>query len=302
MFFRLKNIINTEDKDQKNKNTASKNRRSLRRNKIKKYKKELVFVGVNAAGISSKLASFDDLLLKLSPSLWFMQETKVSYGGKIKTENSQKYEIFELARETKAGGGLAIGALPDVNPVLISEGDENVEVLVIEISASGLEIRCICGYGPQENHSLERKRSFWSRLTTEIEEAMENEKAIILQMDGNLWAGPEVIKNDPHQCNVNGQFLRDFLEIFPQLCVVNNLDLCEGIITRRRQTVQRLEESILDFYIVCDKILPFIKRMKIDEEQHYVLSNYSKVKGNQIIKKSDHNPVILELSLEYTLK
>ena len=42
--------------------------------------------------------------------------------------------------------------------------------------------------------------------------------------------------------------------------------------------------------------------MNIDEEQHYVLSNYSKVKGNQIIKKSDHNPVILELSLEYTLK
>ena len=221
MFFRIKKANNFEEKEtvQQDKDKLNKNRRSLRRNKKKKYNNELVFVGVNAAGVSSKLASFDDLLLKLRPSLWFMQETKMSNGGKIKTENSQKYEIFELVRETKAGGGIAIGALPDVNPVLISEGDDNVEVLVIEISASGLEIRCICGYGPQENHSLERKKSFWSRLSAEIEEAIDNEKAIILQMDGNLWAGPEVIKNDPHQCNANGQLLKDFLKMFPQLCV-----------------------------------------------------------------------------------
>ena len=304
MFFRIRKANNFEEKEtvQQDKDKLNKNRRSLRRNKKKKYNNELVFVGVNAAGVSSKLASFDDLLLKLRPSLWFMQETKMSNGGKIKTENSQKYEIFELVRETKAGGGIAIGALPDVNPVLISEGDDNVEVLVIEISASGLEIRCICGYGPQENHSLERKKSFWSRLSAEIEEAIDNEKAIILQMDGNLWAGPEVIKNDPHQCNANGQLLKDFLKMFPQLCVVNNLDMCEGIITRRRQTIKKLEESILDFYIVCEKILPFVKRMVIDEDQHYGLSNFSKVKGKHIVKKSDHNPVILELSLEYILK
>ena len=304
LFFRIDKSTFSEEKDhnQQDKHKARKNRRSLRRNKKKKYKHELVFVGVNAAGISSKLASFDDLLKTLCPSVWFMQETKMSQGGKIKTENSQKYEIFELVRETKSGGGLAIGALQDVDPVLISEGDDNVEVLVIGICASGLEIRCICGYGPQENHSLERKRLFWSRLSTEIDEALVNEKAIILQMDGNLWAGPEIIKNDPHQCNANGQFLRDFLTTFPQLNVVNNLDLCEGIITRRRQTVKRLEESILDFYIVCEKILPFIKRMVIDEDQHYVLSNYSKVKGKQTIKKSDHNPVLLELLLEYTEK
>ena len=121
-------------------------------------------------------------------------------------------------------------------------------------------------------------------------------------MDGNLWAGPEVVKNDPHKCNQNGQLFRDFLKMFPQLYVVNNLDLCQGLITRRRQTVHKLEESVLDFFIVCDKILPFVIRMIIDEEQKYVLSNYSKIKGKQVVKKSDHNPVILELLLEYTVK
>ena len=280
----------------------SKNRRSLRRNKKKKFQKDLLLVGVNAAGILSKMSSFDDLLSSLSPSLFFVQETKLYTGGRIKSINSQKYQIFELNRQHKAGGGLAIGALEDVEPVLISEGDDNTEVLVIEISASRMEIRCICAYGPQENHSMDKKSKFWARLATEVEHAVENEKAVILQMDGNLWAGQEVVKNDPHRCNQNGQLFRDFLKMFPQLYVVNNLDLCEGLITRRRQTVHKLEESVLDFFVVCEKIIPFVKRMVVDEDQKYVLSNYTKVKGKRIIKKSDHNPVILELALDYTIK
>ena len=280
----------------------SKNRCSLRRNKKKKHSKKMVLVGVNAAGISSKLDSFDDMLTVLSPTVFFIEETKVSRGGKIKTNNSQKYQIFELVRKTKAGGGIAIGVLSDVEPVQVSEGDDDVKTLVVEITAAGMEIRCICGYGPQENHSIERKRKFWSRLCTEVENAMEEDRAIILQMDGNLWAGPEVIKEDPHQCNQNGQLFKDFLCMFPQLCVVNSLDLCQGLITRRRTTIRKCEESILDFFVVCEKMLPFIERMIVDEEQQYGLSSYSKVKGKQVIKKSDHNPVILELFLNYKVK
>ena len=105
-------------------------------------------------------------------------------------------------------------------------------------------------------------------------------------MDGNIWAGPEVIKNDPHQCNLNGKLLKNFLENFPQLCLVNNLDICERLITRRRKTVRGTEESILDIFIVCQKILPFVKRMIVDEDQKNVLSNYVKRKGEYIVKKS----------------
>ena len=63
---------------------TKKNRRSLRKNKIKKYKNKVVFVGVNAAGISSKLASLDDMLETLKPMVFFIEETKLKTGGKIK--------------------------------------------------------------------------------------------------------------------------------------------------------------------------------------------------------------------------
>ena len=51
--------------------------------------------------------------------------------GKIKTTNCQNFQIFELLRKGKCGGGIAIGAVDDLNPVWISEGDNEMEVLVI---------------------------------------------------------------------------------------------------------------------------------------------------------------------------
>ena len=55
---------------------------------IKKYKNKVVFVGVNAAGLSSKLASFDDMLETLKPTVFFIEETKLKTGGKIKSKNT----------------------------------------------------------------------------------------------------------------------------------------------------------------------------------------------------------------------
>ena len=82
--------------DQKNDLKTKKNRRSLRKNKTKKYKNKVIFVGANAAGISSKLVSFDDMLETLKPTVFFIEETKLKTGGKIKTKNSKQFQIFEL--------------------------------------------------------------------------------------------------------------------------------------------------------------------------------------------------------------
>ena len=73
-----------------------KNRRGLRRNKKKQCIRKLSFVGVNSAGLSFKLASFDGMLLALQPTVFFIEETKLKTSGKIKTENSDGYQIFEL--------------------------------------------------------------------------------------------------------------------------------------------------------------------------------------------------------------
>ena len=121
-------------------------------------------------------------------------------------------------------------------------------------------------------------------------------------MDGNLKAGPEIIPGDPHPINVNGKMFKEFLLNNSHLTVVNSLDLCSGLITRRRQTIHRLEEAVavLDVFVVCDKVLSCVKKMVVDEEKEFVLTNYNKVKGEIITKDSDHNTLVLYLDIPYS--
>ena len=99
--------------------------------------KSIKFVGVNSAGLYSKLDSFDALLSNLRPSVFFIQETKFRTNGNLKTENSSNYHIYELNRSDKAGGGIAIGVEKELDPVWINEGKDGIEQLMIEIKLSG---------------------------------------------------------------------------------------------------------------------------------------------------------------------
>ena len=74
---------------------------------------------------------------------------------------------------------------------------------MVEIKLKNLETRCINGYGPQENDKLEKKTKFWKSIGEEVEDALDNDKALVLQMDGNLHAGPEVIPGDTYTCIIN---------------------------------------------------------------------------------------------------
>ena len=54
-------------------------------------------------------------------------------------------------------------------------------------------------------------------------------------MDGNLHAGQALLKNDPNPQNRNGKMFIEFLERNPTLIVVNALDVCEGLITKKKE-------------------------------------------------------------------
>ena len=73
--------------------------------------------------------------------------------------------------------------------------------------------------------------------------------------------------------NANGKMFAHFLERNQHLTLINSLSLCEGFITRMRKTTKVVEESILDAFITCNKILPYVKRMKVDERRETTLSN-----------------------------
>ena len=219
-------------------------------------------MGVNAAGLKSKFNTFKKVIVELQPSVFFVEESKYKSVGKIKLEN---FVIFELVRQNREGGGLVIGCARELQPVWLREGDDEVEALSVEIILKRIKIRCVVAYGCQENDSIDLKEAFWKYLDEDVDQADNSGSGFVLQFDGNLWAGDDLIPGDPRKQNRNGKLFQQFLERHPQLSVVNALSQCEGLITRVRKKNGEMEKSVLDFFVVCDRVLPFVEKMVIDE-------------------------------------
>ena len=115
----------------------------------------------------------------------------------------------------------------------------------------------------------------------------------ILEMDGNLWAGSTIIKDNPKKQNQNGKLFQDFLTNNPNFTVVNTHPVCEGVFTRVKTTTIGTCKTFLDFFIVCNKISSLVTTMIIDEDGDLTLT---KSRGDFI--KTDHNMLMMEVDLK----
>ena len=86
----------------------------------------------------------------------------------------------------------------------------------------------------------------------------------------------------------------------PRLSLINSLPICEGSITRMRTTTRGVEKSILDVFVTCNKVLPYILKMKIEEKRENVLTNYHAIKTVGRVIESDHNNCELEINLLFS--
>ena len=176
----------------------------------------------------------------------------------------------------------------------------DLECLAVEVWIEDFPIRVVVAYGPQLGDDAGKKQNFWAFIEQQAVIAQKAGAGFILQMDGNAHLGTDVINGDVNEQNVNGKYFVQFLERMPSLSLINSLPLCEGKITRMRKTTRGVEQSILDVYVTCDKILPYITKMKVDESREYTLTNFSSVKKVGRVIKTDHNPVILEINLQFS--
>ena len=275
-----------------NNNVKRKTRRSNRNKHLKnKNSKNFVVIGTNCNGILSKQESLQNNINIFAPAVQFFQETKLSRKGQIKLPN---YQVFESIRSDKEGGGLLTAAHIYTEPVLVSDYQESGhEILVIQAKFGNNKMcRFINAYGPQESVSLENRNNnieFYSILDQEVKNAEFLGHLICIQMDSNAKLGPEFIKGDPHSISGNGQLLSDVI-VGNNLIVCNGTPKCEGTITRERQTIDRLEQSIIDFLIVCPNMFSSLQSMKIDDNNK--MKRYIRRKNNITIIQSDHKLIV----------
>ena len=123
---------------------------------------------------------------------------------------------------------------------------------------------------------------------------------VFIEMDSNAKLGKELVTGDPHSQTVNGQHLAWVIEE-NDLVVVNGSKVSEGIITRYRETVNGVEEAVLDHVLVSRDLFEVIEKMVVDEAGAYALTKFTSKKGNSnCVKDSDHRTIITTLNLQWS--
>ena len=119
----------------------------------------LKLFSTNAASVvNGKIESLKSEIICTKSNVVTVLETHVKKKGKIIIPS---FVVFEAIR-TKKGGGTLVAAHEDLNPKLISEYNEDFEILVVEVETKDKSIRIISGYGPQENWEEEKRLPFFS--------------------------------------------------------------------------------------------------------------------------------------------
>ena len=251
-------------------------------------------VGVNVNGIRGKWSTFKNVKSKIKPVLWNIQETKCLKEGGLKVKG---FRVFEHIRTSQnGGGGLAMGCSTNLSPVLTRHGGDEAEALTVNIKIQKMNILCCTAYGPQNNDSSENKDRFWQYIDEEAKQAENDGKGFLLQGDLNAWLGGENIPNDPRPQNDNGKRFKNLLSS-NNLTVVNALNCCKGLITRSRNRQGQVQNSIIDFFVVCKHILPHVNEMVIDNNKEFTITNYKGAKHGKKTVDSDHVTLVLKINL-----
>ena len=193
---------------------------------------------------------------------------------------------------------MALCAHKDLQPTFISDGGEGVEAITVDIHLKEISISVISAFGPQESDALEKKIMFWKYLSEQANRVKLCGNGFILQGDLNAWLGSGVIKGDSREQNRNGKLFSTFLGENNLKCV-SSMDLTEGVVTRIRNCLGTLENGTIDFYVVCERVVPHVIYMKIDSDNKHTLTNFHAVKETGKATQSDHNPLLMEVQLKF---
>ena len=104
--------------------TVIKKTRRGKRKAAKVVTKNLIFAGVNPAGARAKWNTWRKVIRQSQAMVWTMQETQCTQLNSLKMDDLD-FVVYEKVRDNKSGGGVAIAAKKDLNPILIFEGDTN---------------------------------------------------------------------------------------------------------------------------------------------------------------------------------
>ena len=225
---------------------------------------------------------------------------------KVQRNNTtRRVSNFENIRKG-FGGGLLTAIDKNLKPVLISAGNDDVEMIVVQVAIGDNQIRIFNCYGPQEVSQAQRQAAdqthivnqFWQELETEVIKANDDDCMILIEMDANAEVGKHVIVDDPNNVSENGKTMLELINR-QNLKIFNASPKCSGVVTRHRETVDRVEESVIDYILGSEDLEDLLEEMIVDDKREHVLTKFATTKGTMKKVESDHNPLFANFSIKY---
>jgi exonuclease III len=258
-----------------------KTRRGQRiRNKMKKF----TIWYQNIRGIKSKLESLREKIEEYSPTVVCITETHLLDTEPMSLEG---YKIFRNDRDSMGGGSLiAVSEAIDSICTEVDKEKEGGETFWLTIDNTRIKIRLGVIYAPQESRNkIPVYKKLYKRIENQIEEAKERAQKLLILGDFNCKVG-EAIKNNKSEISKSGKLLTKMIEK-ENLCLINSLDVCDGLWTR----VEGECRSVLDYVLMRNEDEAAVKYMKIDEDREHSPLGYE----NGQCTCSDHNVITMEI-------
>ena len=265
----------------------------IRKTKRGKRKSSVCTLNVfsnNFAGLKHKMTSFTSELKNFNSGIFTGQETHATAKGTFKVP---EFELFEAIRKVKENGGSIIGVHKAMKPVLVEEYSEEFELIVVEIVIANKHVRVMTGYGPQEYWKPHEKQPFFDALEIEVVKAELVGCSVYIQIDANSKLGPAYISHDKKQ-SPNGKILAGIVDR-QKLVVGNGMKQCKGTITRKRVTVESVEESSIDIVLMSEDLANEVEEVFIDTEREHSVMRVTKNKE----VPSDHNTIVTKFKLKW---
>lgn len=199
-------------------------------------------------------------------------------------------------RKESKGGGLLVAVKEDTDiSMIITDIDSDKEQMWVKIKTPAGSYNMGILYGLHETRSTNEEIDEWFyKLETSISKWADEPILIIGDMNAHIGSDDKGICGNHNEINKNGRWWRALIER-RNILLVNNTNLCSGKWTRKSLDGKN---SIIDFVLCNEYMCDNIKRMQIDEVGEWTLSRFRKINGKVKETPSDHNSILVELSIK----
>ena len=249
-----------------------------RRSKYFKPDNNLTITLNNCRGWISKKESFEEMLNETKAVIALLNETLLRGKANVSMKG---YHTVSRNRKEGGGGGISTSVVNELKQksVTVKESEEDDEFLVTRLEHCSPALSIINWYGQQEQKTDPKViLATWRRIQVELEEIKKRGDYTLIAGDVNrkIGSGEHGVDGNSEKTSEGGELLRDLLATKDYI-LVNNTELAEGgpwtweDPKDRRKPWKDRNKSCLDLIIVCKRLLPFIKCLKIDSKREFSL-------------------------------